>query len=75
LGVFKLEVGEVISVVGEQAVLKPSGGLPKEGEKIFVKEGILGRVSDIIGAVDRPYFVVKISGRAKVAVGDRVSLS
>lgn len=70
-----MDSGEIVSVVGDQAVVVPSGRLPDIGVKIFVKDGIVGRVADIIGAVDRPYYVVKLSGRIPVSKGDKVTLS
>ncbi len=73
LVVFDLESGEITSIVGNQAVAKPSGKLPEIGTKVFVKDGILGRVMDIIGAVENPFFVVKTDGKKKIAVGDKLT--
>lgn len=70
-----MENGQITSIVGDQAVLKPIGKLAEIGSRVFVKEGVLGRVVDIIGPVDDPCLVVKLSGKKEVSVGDKVSSS
>jgi rRNA processing protein Gar1 len=71
-GVLTLNTGEVISIVGDQVVVKAASNPPAMGTVVYSEKGKLGIVADIIGPVDKPYFVVKPQGNAKVSVGDRV---
>ena len=64
-----LENGVILSIVGEQAVVRPVSELPKIGEDVFVKTGRLGKVCDIIGPVESPYFIVKLEKGAKAETG------
>ena len=67
-----LNTGEVNSIVGDQVVVKTTTKPPGIGAAVYNEKGKVGVVSDIIGAVDKPYFVVKPHGNVKVNVGDRI---
>ena len=67
-----MDSGEVTSIVGDQVVVKVTGKLPAMGTAIFTSRTKIGVVADIIGSVEKPYFVVKTSPNAKVAIGDRL---
>lgn len=65
-----LESGEIISVVGDQVVVKSASDAPKIGSKIYSVRAKVGRVSDVIGPVDDPYYVVKPDPNTNLRVGD-----
>ncbi len=65
-----MENGEIISIVGDQIVIKPFSVLPAIGAKIFAKDGKLGTVCDIIGPVKSPFFVVKVAKDINAKTGD-----
>lgn len=67
-----MDSGEVTSIVGDQVVVKVTGNLPAMGAQIFTSRGKIGVVADIIGSVEKPYFIVKTSPNAKVGIGERL---
>jgi rRNA processing protein Gar1 len=69
-----LNTGEVTSIVGDQVVVKSTAKQFGIGTVVYNDRGKIGVVSDIIGAVDNPYFVVKPQGNVKATVGDRTHL-
>lgn len=69
-----MNTGEVNSIVGNQAVVKPTGKTPGIGATVYGENGKVGVVSDIIGAVDRPYAVVKVERNARIKTGDHIRL-
>ncbi|MFH1055730.1 MAG: H/ACA ribonucleoprotein complex subunit GAR1/NAF1 [Candidatus Altiarchaeota archaeon] len=69
---FNLDTGEVTSIVGDQVVVKSATQPPKIGTTVYTLKGKVGSVSDIIGSVDKPYFIVKLNQNSKVNVGDKL---
>jgi rRNA processing protein Gar1 len=69
-----LNTGQVSSIVGNQVVVKSPAETPKLGAAVYSEEGKAGAVSDIIGAVKKPYLVVKLEENVELAVGDTVRL-
>ncbi len=67
-----MESGEVTSVVGEQVVVKSTGKPPEIGSKAYTKKDFLGVVADVIGPVDKPYFIVKKSGKNTAETGEKI---
>lgn len=67
-----MDTGEVISIVGDQVVVKSDPKPPKIGSLVFSSKGKAGIVMDIIGPVDKPYLVVKPNPNVKVKIGDRL---
>ncbi len=67
-----MNTGEVTSIVGNQVVVKASGQPPQIGTPVFSGKGRVGVVADIIGPLEKPYFVVKPSPDAKLKVGDGI---
>jgi rRNA processing protein Gar1 len=70
-----LDTGEITSIVGDQVVVKSTAKPPKIGAPAYTENGKIGVVSDIIGRVDSPYFIVKPEGNVKAAVGDKTRSS
>ncbi|OYT42094.1 MAG: hypothetical protein B6U86_01040 [Candidatus Altiarchaeales archaeon ex4484_43] len=68
-----LKLGKITSCVGDMIIvpssdsegisLKSARGL--YGKNVSVNKLNIGRISDIIGRVDMPYFVVRLSGKFK----------
>jgi len=68
-----LKLGRITSCVGDMIIvsssdsegisLKSARGL--YGRSVSVNKLNIGRISDIIGRVDMPYFVVRLSGNFK----------
>ena len=71
-----MNYGEVSSIVGDQVVVKASEKPPAIGSAVFnEKGGKIGVVADIIGPVEKPYYVVKPNQNCKVKPGDRIRSS
>jgi rRNA processing protein Gar1 len=69
-----LSTGQVCSIVGNQVVIKPTADTPEIGSTVYDGKAAVGVVSDIIGAVDKPYAVVKPNDKAALKVGDVIRL-
>jgi rRNA processing protein Gar1 len=67
-----LESGEVTSIVGDQVVVRADSKPPQIGAAVYSEKAKVGVVSDVIGAVDKPYFIVRPSPNAKVNVADKL---
>jgi rRNA processing protein Gar1 len=67
-----LESGEVTSIVGDQVVVRADSKPPQIGQAVYSEKAKVGIVSDVIGAVDKPFFVVRPSPNAKISVSDRL---
>jgi rRNA processing protein Gar1 len=65
-----LNADEVTSIVGDQVVVKTADKPPRMGAIVYRKNERIGKVADIIGPVEKPYYVVKASSNTKVEVGD-----
>jgi rRNA processing protein Gar1 len=65
-----LNTGEVTSIVGDQVVVKSASLPPAIGTAVYGEKGRVGTVSDIIGPLSKPYFVVKPAAGAKIKEGD-----
>ena len=68
-----LDFGNVSGVVGDQVVVESAGKLPDLGIEVFIRNGRLGPVADIIGDVKKPYFVVRKVRNIDVKIGEIVS--
>ena len=66
-----MESGEITSIVGEQVVVKATGKPPQLGSAVYSPSGVIGVVSDIIGPVEKPYFIVKRQPNSKVNPGEK----
>ena len=64
--------GEIVSLVGENALIKGFDELPKIGSPVYIKAKRIGKISDIIGSVDKPYVVLKKAKNCEVHEGDIV---
>jgi rRNA processing protein Gar1 len=69
-----LDAGEVVSIVGDQVVVKATSKAPAMGSAVFNERGgKVGSVQDIIGPVEKPYFIIKpLNAAVKLKAGDRV---
>ena len=53
-------------------VVKATSKPPEIGSAVYSEKCKVGVVSDIIGSVDKPYFIVKPNPNAKIKVSDRL---
>jgi rRNA processing protein Gar1 len=67
-----LNTGEVTSIVGDQVVVKSSSPPPAIGAAVFGDKGRVGVVADVIGPVERPYYVVKADPKITLKIADRL---
>ena len=69
--------GNVISFVGDTLVAEiDPAKLPKSGAKVFYNNNDVGRVTDIIGNIKKPYCIIRVSNNVKerdTLVGKKVS--
>ncbi|MFH1125789.1 MAG: hypothetical protein V1703_01570 [Candidatus Altiarchaeota archaeon] len=68
--------GRIVSQIGNQLVAEmPSTEVPELGSSVFVNGKKMGVVFDVIGVVEKPYVVVRLSCKAsREMVGCDVSL-
>jgi rRNA processing protein Gar1 len=68
-----LIAGEVDSIVGDQVVVKSTAQPPAIGSVVYSEKGTkVGVVADIIGPVEKPYFIVKANANVEIPVGERL---
>ncbi|MFH0861792.1 MAG: H/ACA RNA-protein complex protein Gar1 [Candidatus Altiarchaeota archaeon] len=68
-----LDTGEVISIVGDQVVVRSAPKPPGIGSTVYNERGgAAGTVSDIIGPVEKPYIVVKAKPNVTLKPGDSI---
>jgi len=66
--------GRVVSYVGNQAVVEiSSANVPDFGCVVSAGGRKIGRVFDVIGNVEKPYVVVKLSDLNRMSAGCQVS--
>jgi rRNA processing protein Gar1 len=70
--VSRLNTGKVSSVVGDQVVVESASEPPRIGAKAYLGRDKVGVVADVIGRVDRPYFIVKPDAKSKLKAGDEI---
>jgi rRNA processing protein Gar1 len=68
-----LDTGEVISIVGDQVVVKATAKPPAIGSVVFNERGgKVGCVADIIGPVENPFFIIKPNPNVTLKPKDRI---